>query len=86
MSGKLKLKQTCGACPETYDVFLEEEEVGYMRLRDGYFRAECYGETVYECHPEGDGMFEDDERNRYLNEACKAILEKLNKENLFEII
>jgi len=32
---KLTLNKTCGACPEQYDVFLEGENVGYMRLRHG---------------------------------------------------
>ena len=35
-----KLVQTCGACPEQYDVYEGDEEVGYMRLRHGHFHAE----------------------------------------------
>ena len=30
-------------------------------------------ELVYEAHPEGDGMFEPEERQKYLEEAAKAI-------------
>ena len=35
---EIKLIQTCGACPEQYDAFIGEEQVGYLRLRHGYFR------------------------------------------------
>jgi len=86
---KFRLVQTCGACPEQYDVYLGDREVGYMRLRHGYFYAECLGETVYEAHPRGDGIFEYEERDHYLNAACRAIETKLNEEpeeNLFEIV
>lgn len=50
LASELTLVQTCAACPEQYDVFHNEELVGYMRLRHGIFRAECPGpdsELVY---------------------------------------
>ena len=68
-----------GACPEQYDVFKDGEQVGYLRLRNGWFRADypqiCHsgGETIYEANPRGDGEFEDDERKHYLTEAINAI-------------
>ena len=71
------LVQTCGACPEQYDVFLGSAKVGYLRLRHGHFSAEypdCGGETVYEAQPEGDGIFEDHEREYYLRSAVDALL------------
>jgi len=66
------------ACPEQYDVFDDEtkQQVGYLRLRHGYFRADvpdCGGETVYEADTKGDGMFEDDERMPELTKAIAAI-------------
>lgn len=72
----LKLECTCGACPEQYDVFDGERQVGYLRLRHGHFRADCPdcgGETVYESEPEGDGVFADEERMQELTSAVKAI-------------
>lgn len=73
----LKLVCTCGACPEQYDVFnANGAQVGYLRLRHGYFRADCPevgGETVYTAQPKGDGIFDDDERQYYLTEAVAAI-------------
>jgi hypothetical protein len=71
-----KLVQTCSACPEQYDVFAEDKQVGYLRLRHGGFRAsvpDYDGETVYSADPEGDGAFMPYERVRYLTEAVLAI-------------
>lgn len=76
--GGLRLVCTCSACPEQYDVFdANRQQVGYLRLRHGRFRADvpdCGGETVYEATPRGDGLFEADERARYLSEAVAAIV------------
>jgi hypothetical protein len=71
---QLRLKMTCGACPEQYDVFNGDDQVGYMRLRHGYFRAEYRGTVVYEANPNGDGCFREDERTYHLNRACLAIM------------
>lgn len=71
-----ELVETCGACPEQYDVLLDGEIVGYLRLRHGYFSVSypgVGGEEVYRATPDGDGIFESYERNRYLNEAIAAI-------------
>lgn len=73
----LELVQTCGACPEQYDVYQGDKLVGYMRLRHGYFRAECHDEVVYSSDTRGDGMFEDSERVGHLNKACAAIETRL---------
>ena len=70
------LVMTCGACPEQYDVFFEDVQVGYLRLRHGYFTARCpdsSGDLVYEAEPHGDGIFEYDEREGYLEKALAAI-------------
>lgn len=78
----LKLVCTCGACPEQYDVFDGDKQVGYLRLRHGYFRADCPdcgGETVYESQPQGDGIFDDNERMPELVNAVKAIREWMVK-------
>jgi hypothetical protein len=73
--------ETCGACPEQYDVFdRSNKRVGYLRLRHGWFRVDmpcCGGKTVYEAGPRGEGMFDDDEREFYLTEAIRAIRKEL---------
>jgi hypothetical protein len=73
----IRLEMTCGACPEQYDAFLEDRQVGYLRLRHGRFRVECPdcgGETVYETEDVfGDGVFTDYERPTHLAAATDAI-------------
>jgi hypothetical protein len=72
-----QLRCTCPACPEQYDVLTADgNKIGYLRLRHGWFRADapaCGGETVYESNPNGDGMFDDDERVPELTKAVEAI-------------
>lgn len=78
----LRLVCTCGACPEQYDVFDGDTQVGYLRLRHGSFRADvpdCGGKTVYAAHTQGDGVFYDDERMHYLTEAVAAIQKARSK-------
>lgn len=71
------LVQTSFACPEQYNVYdSEENSVGYLRLRHGYFRAdypECGGETVYEANTIGGGVFDEEERDFQISSALKAL-------------
>lgn len=73
----IHLVETCSACPEQYDAFTKTgKRVGYLRLRHGYFSVRCpnvSGEIVYSAQSNGDGMFEDDEREEYLDAAKTAI-------------
>ena len=81
MNHGIVLDQTCGACPEQYDAFFNGELVGYLRLRHGYFSVRCPnsgGEVVYEAQPKGDGLFEYEERDGYLEAACAAIRRWVN--------
>jgi hypothetical protein len=74
---RITLVRTSFACPEQYDAFDESgEQVGYLRLRHGDFRVDVpdvRGKTVLEAKPQGDGMFDDDERERFLIAAIDAI-------------
>ena len=81
----IELEMTCGACPEQYDAIYEGEIVGHLRLRHGYFRVECNNKTVYEAHPKGDGIFDSEERNRYLKKAKKAIYKEISKHMQWEM-
>lgn len=68
------LELTCGACPEQYDVYLCKDQVGYLRLRHGYFRAENSDSVVvYSTQCKGDGVFDDDEREYHLTQAITSI-------------
>jgi hypothetical protein len=78
---------TCGACPEQYDVTFNGKQLGYLRLRWGHFRAEypdVTGEVVYEAFY-GDDMcgvfYNDEDRTNSLTKAVQALLNKLT-ENL----
>lgn len=78
---KIELIRTCTACPEQYDVMLDEEQVGYLRLRHGRFTVEypdCGGELIFEAYPKGDGIFMEDERSVYLGWAMAAIIDKIS--------
>ena len=81
-----KLIMTCYVCPEQYDVFLGDRQIGYLRLRWGHFTADypdVGGELVYEAGL-GDGFagsFETiEERQTHLTAAVKALLARDNKE------
>ncbi len=73
---RFQLKRSCGACPEVWDYYYENEYIGYLRLRHGYLRV-CFepsGETVYQADSVGDGIFDsDEERTLHLNQGCIAL-------------
>ena len=76
LAAEIDLRMTCGACPEQYDAYIGELQVGYLRLRHGAFRVDvpqCGGEVAYAAYPEGDGCFTDSDQDHYLNEAKRAI-------------
>lgn len=81
---EIELIKTCDACPEQYDARIGSALVGYLRLRHGYFYVQypwCGGKLIYEAHPEGDGIFEEHERDRYLIAAKEAILKEYLQTN-----
>lgn len=75
----IELIQTCEACPEQYDAMLNGEQVGYLRLRWGWFTVTCPdvgGKEVYEKRTGHGlaGMFENGaQRKKQLKKARKAI-------------
>lgn len=72
----ITLVRICEACPEAYDVYLDKTQIGYLRLRHGYFSArypDPSGEEVYGCRPIGDGIFDECERRFYLLEAVMRL-------------
>jgi hypothetical protein len=78
LAEELKLELTCEMCPEQYDVYWKETLVGYLRLRHGRFAADCpFGNEIYFAYPNGDGAFEPDERDDYLEAAKTAICEEI---------
>lgn len=82
--------ETCGACPEQYDVFLEGKQVGYVRLRWARLRCDypdVGGETIYVHEWSGKaamdgyrGQFPSEEqRNYHLDLIAKAIYNRILK-------
>lgn len=72
--------QTCGACPEQYDVIKDGEVVGLLRLRNGHFSASHNSVVMYSSHPKGDGLFEDDvERDYHIARGLVAIRDRHEK-------
>lgn len=74
----IRLKRTCYACPEQYDAYDGDRRVGYLRLRHGNFTVECPdagGTLVYHATPNGDGIFDNGERDHYLRFAVFHIEE-----------
>jgi len=71
------LEKTCDACPEQYDVFLDGEQAGYLRLRHGVFSVkfpDCGGIMLWQTdRPSGDGIFDENEREYFLETAVKLI-------------
>jgi hypothetical protein len=64
--------------PEQYNVYLDDTQIGYLRLRHGCFSAfypDHGGDHVYAASTRGDGEFAPDERQGFLDEAVKALLE-----------
>ena len=81
---RITLVRTSVAVPEQYDAFDESgDQVGYLRLCHGRFRVDFPsngGEIIFEARPKGDGIFDDDERDFYLQQACDAIAGRLARE------
>lgn len=71
-----ELQVTCEACPELYDVFKDGVQVASFRLRNGRFSGsvpDAYGFELFSANPEGDGCFEDHEREVFLKEAVSIL-------------
>lgn len=70
-----------GDCPEQYDVFIGDFQLGYLRMRGGGFTAslyEVFGDRVFSSEPKGYGRFKDDERFRQLYFAVEALIDAHN--------
>lgn len=77
----IELRMTCGACPEQYDAYVDGLYAGYLRLRHGVFRVEdAAGNILKVYYPEGDGIFEADERDKYLKKARKKLLKAVQND------
>ena len=82
MNTHIIFQRTCMAYLEQYDAYRRDGKlVAYLRLRQGRFTVCCTdveGDIVYEAYPNGQGQFEDDEREHYIGAAAIAITEWLD--------
>jgi hypothetical protein len=80
--------ETCLACPEQYDVYLEDKLVGYVRLRWGGLSCDypdVGGDQVYTYSWYGKesldgylGQFpDDDQRDYHLEQIAKALYNRI---------
>lgn len=79
----LEIKMTCPACPEQYDIFKNGKQVAYYRLKHGEFTVDyptCLKEEIMNESPNGDGIFDDNERLIYLTKAMRAVISRINSE------
>lgn len=70
-----------GACPEQYEVFQNDKNIAYYRLRHGVFTVDFITETsddeIMVDYPNGDGIFNPNERCKYLSKAMRKVLEQI---------
>lgn len=72
----ITLIQTCNACPEQYDAYKDDKQVGFLYMRNGEFTVHTPslgGQLIYSACPAGDGCFLEYEREMFLKNACLAI-------------
>ena len=81
---EINLVRTSFACPQQYKAYMGQTQVGYLRLRHGYFRVDypiCGGQTIFEANTIGDGVFDRSEEANMLETAKQAIREKIRSDN-----
>ena len=85
---KFSLDRICTACPEAYDVYNAEtgEKIAYLRLRHGNFTMEYPydGKIVYESKPQGDGVFDKEERAKEIGKALVKLRKLIEEKDAIE--
>jgi len=78
ISVAVELRQVSRAMPESYELFRDGREIGYLRLRHGHFKVYHISQPtnpVYSTGTIGDGSFQDQfERETELRAAAVAVL------------
>lgn len=83
------LEQTCGGCPEAYNVYIEDSEkpvyIGELYVRyGGYTISDKHHNAI--AHPEikGDGLFEWEEREHMLKLGCSTIYRDMMEKSIIK--
>lgn len=80
------LDMTSFAAPEQYDVYLNGEQVGYLRLRNGHFTCDYpeYGkQRLVNAYINSQSRFEEQERDLMIRTALTAITQQLKLKEKF---
>lgn len=79
-----EFRLTCGACPEQYDVYFDDEQVAYVRLRWGALRCDypcCGGEVIFTAdlndYPMQGEFASYEQRDFYLEKIAQSIYNKI---------
>ena len=67
------LYQTSLACPQSFSVYKDKEEIAYLRVRHGFFAVWVNKNCIYRTPVLGDGLFDDEEEDLELNIAIEKI-------------
>jgi len=77
-----KFVETCSMCPEQYEVFKDDKQVAYIRVRWSYANCEvpdCGGTVIHEINvDEGTmtgGFIDENQRDEFFNKVIE-VLEK----------
>lgn len=81
----IELRCTCGASPEQYDAFLDDKQVGYIRLRWGFLSVrypDNEGEAVltFQFDDGWKGGFDSEESEYWLQQCKMAIATRIYDE------
>ena len=74
---KYKIIRSCGACPEQYDIILNNKFIAFIRLRHGILTCENPEQTkiYYKDNINYDGSFWDNKKDRelFINKIIKKL-------------
>ena len=73
---EIRLEELCSDYPESYNLIIQDKEVGYLRVRGGIFSVEYYlaSKIIFTTVVDGDGCFCDHERDYFLRKGIKEII------------
>lgn len=73
---EIRLEELCSDYPEAYNLFIQDKEVGYLKVRGGIFSVEydLTSKIIFTTVVDGDGCFCDHERDYFLRKGIKEVI------------
>ena len=84
----IRFEKTCARFPEQYNIYINEEKIGYIHLRHGILNVIKDDEIIYSYHfnDTWKGEFSNEnERTFYLNKIRKLLMEKEKEYEQFNL-